>query len=162
MELLTALPTFVAEVTALDSGMLKNYPDGSGAAHVAGFVMWMGIILLVKTACAVMRKPKTDEEKAGVKRTLTALLGLWTVLPPLWFAAEYIYLYTPSGVAGSWEAFKYSQEMWAKLWAGVIALLGFRLLTMKDTDTDGEKKPEEEISKQLKDLDERLKKLEPK
>lgn len=161
IELLTAIPTFVAEAAALDGAKPDIYPAGSWQLPIVNRVMGLGILVLLVTLVVGMCPAGSEKAKARLKMWLAGLLAIWTLAPPLWFAYEYSKLYNPSGVAGSWETFKHGQETWAKLWAGVVALLGVRLLAMKDADTDEEKKRKKEISEQLKNLDERLKKLEP-
>lgn len=163
IELLTAIPVLAADVAALDLKKPDIYPAFTGRWWVAGAVMLAGIILLWNTWEAANQEPATDPEKVELKRRLAGLLAIWTLAPPLWFAFEYLFLYKPQGLAGSWETFKHGQEMWAKLWAGVVALLGLRLFAIKDAETkeekkrkDGEKTRLDDVEKQIQDLQARL------
>lgn len=47
----------------------------------------------------------------------------WVFGPPLWFAYEYYYLYKKHGPVGSFEAFKYGQELSYRAWIGIAAVL---------------------------------------
>jgi hypothetical protein len=54
---------------------------------------------------------------------LYVAIGLWAVLPPLWFWLEYFYLYRVYGQPDTFELFKYGQEIAKPIWAGVFAAL---------------------------------------
>lgn len=160
LQLLTAIPVLAADVAALDLKKPDLYPAFTGRWWVAGAVMLAGMILLWNTWQAAKQEPANDPEKADLKRRLAGLLAIWTLAPPLWFAFEYMFLYKPQGLAGSWETFKHGQEMWAKLWAGVVALLGLRLFAMKDAETKEEKKRKDGEKTRLDKVEEQIKKLE--
>jgi hypothetical protein len=52
------------------------------------------------------------------------VLGLWILVSPIWFWAEYFFLYkdkTTSGV--EFEAFKHGQDQAAKIWLALITIL---------------------------------------
>lgn len=53
---------------------------------------------------------------------LAAWLG-WVVIPPLWFAFEYLFLFKTYGPPGSFEAFKYAQDVASKVWLSIAAAL---------------------------------------
>lgn len=51
-------------------------------------------------------------------------LGLWVLLPPLWFYVEYIYLYRHFGKAACFDSFRYAQELVSKGWVVLVLVLG--------------------------------------
>lgn len=52
------------------------------------------------------------------------VLGLWILLPPIWFWLEYFFLYKDEGTAVvKLEAFKHGQEQSAKIWLALVTLL---------------------------------------
>jgi hypothetical protein len=50
------------------------------------------------------------------------ILGLWTIVPPLWFLAEYGIFFKSSNPT-DFERLKYFQDLASKLWAGMLATL---------------------------------------
>jgi len=50
----------------------------------------------------------------------------WAIAPPVWFFVEYYCLFRNFGPTGSvdFEHFKYTQDVAAKAWAGLVAVLG--------------------------------------
>lgn len=87
-----------------------------GAAHVVTVVGVIAVAGLVQTVRVLFRGATTQ-------RTRLALLAAWTLLPPLWFWFEYFYLYKPFAPAGTFEAFKYGQDISAKIWAAIVAVI---------------------------------------
>jgi hypothetical protein len=55
------------------------------------------------------------------------LLVIWGIIPPVWFVVEYFFIYLPHGVAGSFDFFRYGQDVASKLWAAVFALVSIDL-----------------------------------
>lgn len=47
----------------------------------------------------------------------------WIFGPPLWFAFEYFVLFKKHEPSGSFEAFKYGQDLSSRAWLGVAAVL---------------------------------------
>jgi hypothetical protein len=47
----------------------------------------------------------------------------WVVTPPIWFSFEYFSLYKRKGQEGTFEAFKYGQELASRAWLGIAAVL---------------------------------------
>jgi hypothetical protein len=62
------------------------------------------------------------------------LLVAWGILPPVWFLVEYFFLFLPSGIAESFEFFKYGQEIASKVWGAVFALISIDLYKSKNED----------------------------
>jgi hypothetical protein len=58
---------------------------------------------------------------------VSALLVLWTVVPPIWFLYEWSQWTPPTAETFDQEfkRFKYSQDLAKILWAGIALLLGF-------------------------------------
>lgn len=47
----------------------------------------------------------------------------WVAAPPIWFSAEYFWLFKKYGRDGTFEAFKYGQDLASKAWFGLAAIL---------------------------------------
>ena len=47
----------------------------------------------------------------------------WVFAPPVWFSYEYFKLYKRYGQDGTFEAFKYGQELAYRSWIGIAAIL---------------------------------------
>jgi len=47
----------------------------------------------------------------------------WIFAPPVWFSYEYFYLFKPYGKVGTFEAFKYGQELAYRAWVGIAATM---------------------------------------
>lgn len=47
----------------------------------------------------------------------------WVFAPPLWFSFEYFILYKNLGQDGTFEAFKYGQDLAFKVWVGIATVL---------------------------------------
>jgi hypothetical protein len=59
-----------------------------------------------------------------IKVAQAIVLGLWILLPPIWFWFEYFFLYkdkTASGV--ELEAFRHGQDQSAKIWLALVTIL---------------------------------------
>jgi hypothetical protein len=50
-------------------------------------------------------------------------IGIWAVVPPVWFWIEYFFIYRRYGQPGTLELFKYGQDVAKAIWAGVLAAL---------------------------------------
>jgi hypothetical protein len=98
---------------------------------------WIGWVGLAGGICAVVslglgfywlhkQSEQTDADKRReyMRVPKSLILGAWVLLPPLWFFLEYIYFYRWWGKPECFEAFKYSQDLGSKGWAGMVAVLG--------------------------------------
>lgn len=64
---------------------------------------------------------------------LYAVVGGWTIIPPIWFWLEYYLVYRRWGLPGTFDFFKYGQQVGGAIWAGVLAaLLSFTLSDIVD------------------------------
>jgi hypothetical protein len=54
---------------------------------------------------------------------LYTAIGVWAIVPPLWFWFEYCYLYRTYGQNDTLELFKYGQDVGKAIWAGGVATL---------------------------------------
>jgi len=63
--------------------------------------------------------------KCPVKVAEAIVLGLWVLLPPIWFWYEYFFLYKdiPKVEREKIEEFKHGQDQSAKLWLALITVL---------------------------------------
>ena len=53
------------------------------------------------------------------------ILAIWTLGVPLWFSIEYWFIYRKWGIPNNLEFFKHSQDLTAKVWLAVLAILVF-------------------------------------
>lgn len=68
---------------------------------------------------------RRDQKEERNRHTAKSwLLGLWVLLPPLWFYVEYIYLYRHFGKAECFGSFTYAQEPVSKGWVVLVIALG--------------------------------------
>jgi len=60
-----------------------------------------------------------------VRNVKGAILGIWVLLPPIWFWVEYFFIYKnlDSEVRPELGQFKYGQQLSAKIWLAVVSLL---------------------------------------
>jgi hypothetical protein len=65
--------------------------------------------------------------KQEALKTKYLLLVAWGILPPVWFVVEYFFIFLPYGAPGSFGFFQYGQDIAAKLWAAVFALISIDL-----------------------------------
>jgi hypothetical protein len=86
---------------------------GAATLALVGFVATMWIV----------RQWHKNRANSSRRDWLVAAWACWVVLPPLWFAFEYLYLFKSSGPEGSFEAFKYAQDVGSKVWLGMAAAL---------------------------------------
>jgi len=88
---------------------------------------WYFIVLLLAAAAIVVtfivlksqRLQNSQQDSQQVKKWL---LALWTLIPPLWFWAEFFFVNPPAGDA-YFDRYKYGQELSKNVWAAVVALL---------------------------------------
>lgn len=78
----------------------------------------MSILVLGLTLNRLLIKKPGEKEKF-------IWLAFWTLVPALWFSLEYHCIYPAFKIEGvELEEFKYGQEVTAKFWAAVVALVG--------------------------------------
>lgn len=59
-----------------------------------------------------------------LKKAQAIVLGVWILVPPIWFWAEYFFLYKDEATSTvKLEAFKYGQDQSAKIWLALITTL---------------------------------------
>ncbi|SRR5260370_13340272 len=68
---------------------------------------------------------KTLEQGDPVKKRQAYVLIAWTLLPPIWFWAEFYFLRPAYCVPGTnlWEEFKYGQDLASKIWIAAASAL---------------------------------------
>jgi hypothetical protein len=47
----------------------------------------------------------------------------WVIAPPVWFSVEYFYLFKKYKIRGTFEAFKYGQDVASKAWLAIAVAL---------------------------------------
>jgi len=59
------------------------------------------------------------------KKDLLVLVGIWTIIPPVWFFVEYFYIYKRCEPHDThkFDQFKHGQQLAAAIWAGLLAFL---------------------------------------
>ena len=63
----------------------------------------------------------------GLKKALTVIWGTW---PPLWFLFEHYFWFDNWSDLEAANRFREGRELWAKLWAGVGAILATLLFNL--------------------------------
>ena len=65
-------------------------------------------------------------EGGTTKLAQVVIVALWTILPPIFFWIEYIWLYKPTFSMADkdrFEAFKYQQDLSSKIWLALVSVL---------------------------------------
>jgi hypothetical protein len=65
---------------------------------------------------------KADPEN-GLKRQMAFYFAFWVIAPPAWFMIEYFLLAPTANPMPCPETFKYAQDVTAKAWVALVALL---------------------------------------
>ena len=81
----------------------------------------VSIIAAVLSALWVIYALTTSYEHA--QSSILGLAAVWAVAPPTWFFYEYFFVYPKASYPGTWESFKYGQQVAVAVWAGVTATL---------------------------------------
>ena len=95
----------------------ETKPRGTWQRNMARLSILAGICTVVWLVCALVASHKYAQQ------SILILAALWAVLPPAWFFYEYFFVYPEAGRPGTWEAFKYGQQVAVALWAGITATL---------------------------------------
>lgn len=94
---------------------------GRVANGVVTVLAWFGVIALLFTGykLGMSAKPKDEDWWPG------ALLIFWSLAPPLWFWAEYHWIWLPQNPSGtgSLDRFVHSQECSRNIWLALVAVL---------------------------------------
>jgi hypothetical protein len=73
--------------------------------------------------CWVLWKHLYDQPGGCWKNWFYVCWVWWVFAPPTWFSFEYFYLFKPSKAEGTFEAFKYGQELASRAWLGIAAVM---------------------------------------
>ena len=57
------------------------------------------------------------------RNRMVSLAAAWAVIPPIWFWFDYTVLYRSGAALGSFEYFKYGQQVSTATWAGIALTL---------------------------------------
>jgi hypothetical protein len=95
------------------------YCPESNAKLVVQTAAWISASLLILTLITVILA-------ICYRRQLVIYIcaAFWAVVPPIWFWAEYFFLYRVYGNPGTLDLFKYGQDTSKAIWAGVALTLG--------------------------------------
>lgn len=91
--------------------------------------IWFGLIAVAVTLWRLSRESTSRYEKY-------VLLVAWGILPPIWFLVEYFFIFMPYGAKDSFQFFDYGQNVAAKVWVAVFALISISLY--KDREKENE------------------------
>lgn len=107
--------------TSLLKYMLPNYEE-----HWKNWVIFaIGLIAAVAGGITVWAMYRTPADAKRPEWAKSALIW-WTILPPLWFWAEYWLLCRSDPCAskvGELDRFKHAQELGRNVWLAFVALL---------------------------------------
>jgi hypothetical protein len=79
----------------------------------------LALVLTVITVTSHLRQPSSILWQGAFRATWV----FWIFAPPIWFSVEYFCLYKPFGKEGTFEAFKYGQELAYRAWVGIAAAM---------------------------------------
>ena len=111
-----------------DAPGMRMYYEGSLSYGIYAFI-WLGLIAVAVTLWRLSRESTSRYEKI-------VLLVAWGLVPPIWFLVEYFFIFIPYGTKDSFQFFEYGQNVAAKVWAAVFALISFSLY--KDMEKEKE------------------------
>lgn len=114
----------MCQVTAALAGTGREdiYGPGGLPIGVLQAVLVLASLALVATVWAI-REHRRDPASALWQRAFLGAWIFWVFAPPLWFSFEYFQLYKPCGQPGTFEAFKYGQELAHRLWVGIATVM---------------------------------------
>lgn len=110
-------------IESKDEPGLRMIYDG-GLAVGINFLIGFGLLSVAITLWRLTAQNSSQTEKY-------LLLGAWGILPPVWFLIEYLYVYLPYGLKGSFEYFQYGQSVASKVWAAIFGLISVSLYKNK-------------------------------
>ncbi len=121
--------------TLLAEGLPAECMTGTFHSH-GGVALAVTVVGLAGAIYSLAKGFSWLREEAGYRRTghhppedrrvaKSWLLGLWVLLPPLWLYVEDIFLYRHYGKAACFDSFRYAQEIVARGWLVVVAVLTF-------------------------------------
>ena len=116
-------PTSSAPASASFDPTLPLYvspPKSEWVVTVAGVLGVLVTLATIVVAIAVATpKFKADYSQAVV----LSLAAAWAIGAPMWFFAEYFFMYRNAGAPDTWDQFKHGQQVSAAVWAGLTAAL---------------------------------------
>ena len=75
-----------------------------------------------------------------VKVFQAVVLGIWVIVPPIWFWYEYFFLYSNATTKPGLDEFKHGQDQSSKIWLALVTLL-LGLYFGKDLSRDSSPPP---------------------
>ena len=95
-------------------------------ARIAAWVSGTFAVLSLAFSCCGFGK--SFDQARSIKIVQAIVLSVWIIGPPVWFWAEYFFIWLPSHRQANsqmLDEFKYGQDVAAKIWLGLVsALLG--------------------------------------
>lgn len=127
------MPCSITEILSLckPSVPAANPLSTSGRAQIYGsggmnICILKAIWVITAIACVLTIVALFLHDRTASSDTLTPLKimwAFWVVVPPIWFAFEYFWLFKSCGNSDHFEAFKYGQDIASKVWLGIVVLL---------------------------------------
>jgi hypothetical protein len=98
--------------------IFREESKGARWTHAAGAVsIGSFAITIVLVVMAIAKAPSWG-------LVVTGLAFLWAVGAPAWFWFEYFFLYRKDGLPGTFELYKYGQQVSVAIWAALALSLG--------------------------------------
>jgi hypothetical protein len=91
--------------------------------YTAGFAGLFTLLLAVSNVWMAWKWP----DWVNLRKALTVIWGTW---PPLWFLFEHYFWFDNWDDPDAVKRFREGRELWAKLWAGVGAILAALLFKL--------------------------------
>nr|WP_315207576.1 hypothetical protein [uncultured Albidiferax sp.] len=104
---------------SLGQGQEQIYAPGGIDIWILDAIWAATAIACLLTIVALHRHWKQPASNGLLK----AMWVFWVVVPPVWFAFEYFWLFKSCGNSAHFEAFKYGQDIASKVWLGIVVLL---------------------------------------
>lgn len=122
------------------SNPIHPYKGIAGTPKVIRFAAAVGILATVITAIVYAvsledvisfsrADPASQPALPPLFYWMVFLAAFWAIVPPVWFWIEYYYIYllAPEDKRGSFEGFKYGQQLATAIWAAILVMQGLVL-----------------------------------
>lgn len=108
--------------------MPATNPYSQGTPKIIGIMTIVSLLMMAVTLVLVIVAWNTDElricsEKISSVTIIYGLVGIWGILPPIWFWLEYFFILHKHGTDQDFERFKYGQQLSIAVWVVVTTLL---------------------------------------
>jgi hypothetical protein len=111
------------DLSTIGVGKEEIYYSNGGLSPTILYIVEIIAALGVLLGCIAVILYLRNASSSWRRKYLSVMLALWAIGPPAWFCIEYFFLYKPYGPAGTFEAFKYGQDVASKFWLAFVGLL---------------------------------------